>query len=39
MTDGKTEFGFLACKPACGEWIWFLAPLPPTSPDAEGGGR
>jgi len=39
MTDGKTELGFLACKLECGEWIWFLAPLPPSSPDGEGGGR
>jgi hypothetical protein len=39
MTDGNTELGFLACKPECGEWIWFLAPLPPLPPDGEGGGR
>ena len=39
MTDGNTELGFLACTPECGEWIWFLAPLPPPAPDGEGGGR
>jgi len=39
MTDGKTELGFLACTPECGEWIWFLAPLPPLPPDGEGDGR
>jgi hypothetical protein len=39
MTNRTTELGFLVCTPQCGEWIWFLAPLPPTSPDGEGGGR
>jgi len=39
MTDGKTELGFLACTPECGEWIRFLAPLPPLPPDGEGDGR
>ena len=39
MTDGDTELGFLACTPECGEWIWFVAPLPPSSPDGERGGR
>ena len=39
MTDGNTELGFLACTPECGEWIWFLAPLPPAPLDGEGDGR
>jgi hypothetical protein len=32
MTNADTSFGFLACEPACGEWIWFLAPTASTRP-------
>ena len=38
MTNGTTELGFLACTPDCGEWIWFVSPLPPPLPDGEGVG-
>jgi len=32
MTDHRTVLGFLACRPDCGEWMWFLAPTTSTRP-------